>query len=69
MNSLFYLRQQCPVCGNKSSDLAFKIPYSSQELKDYFQSFYAGRVDNDLLDGAEFNIQECSSCKVLFQKF
>lgn len=69
MNSLFYERHQCPVCGNKTSDLAFQISYSSQELKDYFHSFYAGRVDIGLLDGAEFNIQECSSCKVLYQKF
>lgn len=69
MNSLFFQRERCPVCGNRSSELVFKISYSSQEIKDYFQSFYSGRVDVDLLEGAEFNIQECSACKTLFQKF
>jgi SAM-dependent methyltransferase len=70
MNRHFVTRGRCPACDHCSTSLLFSREYQEPRLRVALENFYAhvGRLDYNALLGAEFIIQSCQNCGLLFQR-
>ena len=70
-NGIFLERMECPVCLTSNIIRLFSVPYSSKDLQEFIFKTYSkrGGLDKSLMIGAHYELCECRSCKLLFQKF
>lgn len=64
-------RHTCPVCHSSRSETLYKEPYNNVGIRQYLLSFYTEQGDPDvnLLENEVFQLEECSDCKLIYQKF
>jgi SAM-dependent methyltransferase len=62
-------RHACPVCESALSESLLDLPYGTDPIRGYLQSFYGGRFDVSLLDQDRYVVEKCRGCGVLFQRF
>jgi len=63
-----FKRTACPVCDetyNISSLVS--LPFSSEKIRYYLDSFYCNRVDHASLAGYVYEVMKCNSCDCLYQ--
>jgi SAM-dependent methyltransferase len=65
----FVERRGCPVCESRSLDELYRCPYTAPPLRDFLETKYAqrGSVDFSLLEGADYVLQRCRDCTLVFQ--
>lgn len=70
MNARFRSRPACPACGAAPAVTLFARPYDEPRLRAALERFYAevGRIDCAALAGAEFVVQRCPRCTLVFQR-
>lgn len=68
--SWFESRSSCPACRSVDLFLRYESSYTDSPLKDYLVDFYSpqGGVDFDILTGANYALQQCAHCSLLFQR-
>ncbi len=69
-NAHFISRNDCPACGSVTVSSLVSVPYSSREIKSYLTDFYAstGGPDYKYLDPANFALDKCADCRLVFQR-
>lgn len=68
--SLFDTRTTCPVCAGTDTDRIFRCAYGDDPVRSLVSSNYAeqGHVDWTMLEGAEFEVEHCRTCDLIFQR-
>ena len=69
-NPYFTMRDACPVCGASKTARLYSAAYTSPPLSDFLQSFYAPvgpGIEFEYLDGANYTLDECLDCGLVFQ--
>lgn len=64
------VRDGCPICGARSTDLLCDVGYNATDLQRYLRDYYrerGGVVDWEMLEGARYQVASCSRCETLFQ--
>lgn len=71
MNTNFIEREICPVCFCDETTAIQTKDYCERQIRDYLINFYSpqGKVELEFLDGAQYILQECSSCELIYQRF
>lgn len=66
----FFEREQCPACGERSIHKIYSLPEGSLVLSNYLKDFYfdQGGVDVSLLKGWSYELYQCKTCTLTFQK-
>ena len=69
-NPYFVKRDCCPVCQSRVFKTLYSCAFSELPIKEYLESFYApqGGVEFEYLDGAEFILDECTDCGLIYQR-
>lgn len=64
-------RETCPLCQGTNSKTLYSQPYSNPGIQNFLTSFYGeqGEPDVTLLKDETFQIEECSECGLIFQRF
>lgn len=64
-------RDKCPVCHSSQSRTLHKVSYSNPGIQGFLASFYGEQGDPDvsLLKNEIFQIEECSGCELIYQKY
>lgn len=71
MLKLFFKnRDACPVCASKSHQTLFATRYTQPPLREFILNYYAqqGAPDSDCLEGANYILEECNDCGLIYQK-
>lgn len=68
MNELFHTRLRCPACEGTDYRIFYKAPLDRGPINEYLTRRYSGRVDADLLSGADYRLAECADCRCIFQQ-
>src|SRR5688572_27241542 len=70
MNARFITRTACPVCTGHEIQTLFSRPYAEPQLRHALELFYArvGKLDYESLEGAEYVVQRCGECGLVFQR-
>lgn len=70
MNAHFVTRSACPVCGRPAARTLFSRPYAEPRLRSALEAFYreVGALDYDALLGADYVLQECTGCGLVYQR-
>ena len=68
-NPHFSIRKSCPVCDGTDRHELFKCSFTASPVRDYLLSLRDrfGTVDLDVLEGAEYVLQECRNCGLIYQ--
>jgi SAM-dependent methyltransferase len=71
VNPRFVSRDACPVCASTELRELFSCPYTREPIRGFVDRWftYTGRVDFELLEGADYVLQECRSCGLIFQQY
>ena len=66
----FTTRRNCPGCGSNHTYTLFARPYAEPALRRALETFYAevGRLDYEALLGADYVVQACPGCSLVFQR-
>jgi 2-polyprenyl-3-methyl-5-hydroxy-6-metoxy-1,4-benzoquinol methylase len=71
MNVHFIERTCCPACGSSQlrqlASLSYNHPTFAKAIYDHYS--IRGDFNPSLLNDAEYNLQECLNCSLVFQKF
>lgn len=69
-NHHFARRDACPACGAAGASVIFTRPYSESKFRVALESSYAevGRLDYTWLAGAEYTLDRCHRCGLIFQR-
>ncbi len=69
-NRWFDRRNGCPACDSTRFEEFLRLPYCEPPLADYLVDFYEppGKVEFEYLEGADYILCECSSCRLVFQR-
>jgi SAM-dependent methyltransferase len=69
MNEHFVRRDACPVCESRDIVELRRAAYIDPPIRDYLESFYGpqGGVEFEYLEGADFAVDECGDCGLIFQ--
>lgn len=70
-NQYFYARKVCLVCGNENFNELYSLSYNDPKLIKYLNDFYnpQGCVEFEYLKDAEYSLQECNNCNLIFQRY
>jgi len=63
----FQQRDCCPLCESTRNRLLSEIPYSDQQLADFIEQFYRGRVAYKSLLTASYRVVLCQHCGFIYQ--
>jgi len=68
--SFFVQRGACPGCGSRNYKELYCSSFVESPIRDYLESFYAppGGVDLDYLAGADYILDECNDCSLIYQR-
>lgn len=63
-------REACPACRSTQVQTIYTCKYLESPVKDYLESFYAptGGIEFEYLAEAEFILQKCYTCGLVFQR-
>ena len=69
-NSNFVIRQSCPGCKSTDIKTIYRKPFAKPPISDYLTTFYAsrGKIEFEYLEDADYTLDECNSCGMIFQK-
>ncbi len=67
-NPLFRSRLDCPICGTDDPLPLRKIEYAVSPVWDFVEVYYEGRVAQDALRGAFFEVVKCHNCSFVWQQ-
>tara|TARA_Y100001970_G_scaffold293361_1_gene439671 strand:+ start:8043 stop:8924 length:882 start_codon:yes stop_codon:yes gene_type:complete len=62
-------RKNCPICDSRKFSQIFVKKYTDQKLVSFLNKHFNNNLPLKLLKNKLFVVNECSICKVLFQKF
>lgn len=64
-------RPRCPVCDAAPGRALYRSAFDAPPIRDYLFRFYPGFTDDDLrlLSSAEFVLERCPACKLVWQRF
>jgi hypothetical protein len=64
-------RPHCPVCVAPPERTLYRSDFGAPPIRDYLFGFYPGFTEDDLklLAGAEFLLELCSRCTLIWQRF
>lgn len=70
MNPHFITRPSCPGCSGRTTRTIFSRPYAESRLRAALEAFYAevGHLDYEVLLGADYVLQRCEACSLVFQR-
>lgn len=70
-NPHFVQRTTCPACGHTQFKQVYKTGYDNEALRGYLHRLYdtQGKIEFEYLENAEFSLQECLNCKMVFQEY
>lgn len=63
-------RERCPACNNRQHTTLCDVSYVESPLRDYLQSLYSEvgpGVEFKFLEGAHYNLVECTACGLIYQ--
>ena len=63
----FLCREACPACGSKDFSILYSAPLDSGSIGRFIEDYYA--IDPRLLGGAPYELCECASCKLIYQRY
>ena len=68
--SYFQVRNQCPACSSSNLQTLYKNRFDQPPVKDYLVDFYSsqGRIEFSYLENANYILDECNECGLIFQK-
>ena len=63
-------RPRCPVCDSRAARTVYRSRFGASPIRDYLFGFYPGFSDDDLalLEDAEFVLELCSECTLVWQR-
>ncbi len=66
----FLNRQSCPACNSKEYTTIYSCKFIESPIKEFLVSFYnpQGGIEFDYLDEAEYVLNECIDCGMVYQK-
>lgn len=66
----FRVRESCPACGSKDLRTVYSCSFTNPPMREFLTGFYSrqGRIDFEFLEGAEFILERCVDCTVVFQR-
>lgn len=69
--SFFVIRTNCPACGSAHSQELYAASFTEPPIRNYLEEFYSpqGGVEFDYLKEAQFILDECKQCGLIFQRF
>lgn len=67
MNPHFVSRPLCELCGSARTERLLARAMTDPVVFDFLESYYRGRIDKSLLDGAEYSILRCRDCGFAWQ--
>lgn len=69
MNKFFVLRRECPCCESTAGSEICRVPYTSDQIRDYLVSFYSrqGGVEFEYLQKQDYVLLECTKCGLIYQ--
>ena len=64
----FVQRTFCPACDHTKFTKVYSTSYKDPHLVGYLHRLYdkQGKIEFDYLEGADFILQECDNCKLVF---
>lgn len=64
------VRDACPGCRSPQRVTLYRRPYSDPEIRQYLHDFYSpqGGVEYEYLEGADYVLDECSDCGLIYQE-
>ncbi len=67
----FVQRTFCPACDHTKFTKVYSTSYKDPHLVGYLHRLYdkQGKIEFDYLEGADFILQECDNCKLVFQEY
>ena len=67
----FISRDRCPACDSPDSTTLLRRDFLDPELLEYLEWFYADQgpgIDLEYLEGAEYRLEDCNSCGLVYQQ-
>ena len=70
-NNYFLERSHCPACGSRQQAEIYSYPLTASPLREYLLDFYTpqGSINLALLGNAQFTLDECLECGLIYQRF
>ena len=68
--SYFTIRECCPVCKSKNSNMLYAFKFTDSQIKGFLRYFYDphGGVEFEYLEKAQFILDECRDCGLINQR-
>ncbi len=68
--SSFVLRKECPVCSSRDGSTLYRCGFLESPVREYLERFYgrSSGFDPAGLEGAEYLLEECAGCGLIYQK-
>jgi len=66
----FVKREFCPGCKSREYKTVYSCGFTESPIKKYLESFYSpqGQIELEYLKGAEYILDECHNCGMIYQK-
>ncbi|MBE2183329.1 MAG: class I SAM-dependent methyltransferase [Anaerolineae bacterium] len=68
MARYFISRDCCPSCLSQDSRPIYSKRYADSDLLNYLIQFYGGRAEVSYIDDADYILNECGQCRLIYQK-
>lgn len=70
IKTYFVKREFCPGCKSREYKTIYSCGFTESPIKEYLEFFYSpqGRVEFEYLKGAEYILDECHNCGMIYQK-
>ena len=61
-------RNSCPVCNTNKLKEIFSLPYNSEIITSFLESYYKKLIDTKKLEKYYYSLIECQNCDFIYQK-
>ena len=70
IESNFVVRERCPVCKAEHKEELYSAAFTHPPVSTYLEKFYSpvGNIEFDFLEEANFVVDECLECGLIFQR-
>ena len=62
-------RTKCPICSCLNYKSLFKISYNDASVLNFLNEYYSGRMPVNFLKDYNYELMECTNCRLIFQKY